>query len=148
MADNVKPWAGRFTTPTDKRVERFTASVGFDQRLYRYDIAGSIAHARMLAKVGALAEKDRDAIIEGLQRIQAEIESGEFAWSVELEDVHMNIEARLIDRIGEADGRMVECRVTLVRSSLCALEMRWPSYGAVASRFVPNADAVADVSAS
>lgn len=95
-----KPWAGRFTAPTDAFVEVFTASVGFDKRLYRHDIAGSIAHARMLAHVGVLSESERDTIIEGLKVIEQDIERGEFAWSTTLEDVHMNIEARLTDRIG------------------------------------------------
>ncbi|MCG6936515.1 MAG: argininosuccinate lyase [Proteobacteria bacterium] len=99
--DNIdKPWAGRFTAPTDAFVEAFTASVGFDQRLYKHDIAGSIAHARMLAHVGVLSEAECQAIIDGLRDIEIEIERGEFAWSTALEDVHMNIEARLTDRIG------------------------------------------------
>jgi len=95
-----KPWAGRFTAPTDAFVEAFTASVGFDQRLYKHDIAGSVAHAKMLTHIGVLDDKECKAIIAGLQDIQLEIERGEFAWSTELEDVHMNIEARLTDRIG------------------------------------------------
>ncbi len=100
-ADNIdKPWAGRFTEPTDAFVEAFTASVGFDRRLYKHDIAGSIAHAKMLAHVGVLSEAECQAIIDGLRDIEIEIERGEFAWSTALEDVHMNIEARLTDRIG------------------------------------------------
>ncbi|MGP4842905.1 argininosuccinate lyase [Marinobacter sp. 1Y8] len=95
-----KPWGGRFSEPTDAFVERFTASVGFDQRLYHHDITGSIAHATMLAKVGVLTDAERDQIIEGLNGVKADIESGTFQWSVSLEDVHMNIEARLTDRIG------------------------------------------------
>ncbi len=95
-----KPWGGRFTEPTDAFVERFTASVGFDQRLYHHDITGSIAHATMLAEVGVLTNEERDTIIKGLKEVKADIEAGEFQWSVTLEDVHMNIEARLTDRIG------------------------------------------------
>ncbi len=95
-----KPWTGRFTEPTDAFVEAFTASVEFDQRMYRQDIAGSIAHARMLAHVGVLSGQERDAIIAGLEEIRAEIERGEFPWSIALEDLHMNIEARLTGRIG------------------------------------------------
>ena len=95
-----KPWAGRFTAPTDAFVEAFTASVGFDKRLYRHDIAGSIAHAKMLNYVSVLTDEECQAIIEGLKDIQLEIERNEFAWSTVLEDVHMNIEARLTDRIG------------------------------------------------
>ena len=93
-------WGGRFSEPTDAFVARFTASVNFDQRLARQDIQGSIAHATMLARVGVLTEEERDAIINGLTDIQGEIERGEFNWSVPLEDVHMNIEARLTDKIG------------------------------------------------
>ena len=95
-----KPWGGRFSEPTDAFVEKFTASVGFDQRLYHHDIRGSIAHATMLAEVGVLTADEMQQIIEGLEAVRAEIERGEFPWSVSLEDVHMNIEARLTDRIG------------------------------------------------
>jgi argininosuccinate lyase len=101
-----KPWGGRFTQPTDAFVEAFTASVGFDHRLYRQDIRGSIAHAEMLAHVGVLTDRERDAIVKGLREIEAEIEAGQFHWSVELEDVHMNIEARLTARIGEAGKKL------------------------------------------
>ena len=95
-----KPWGGRFTEPTDAFVEQFTASVDFDQRLYYHDIQGSIAHATMLASVGVLTDAEKDQIITGLTEVRAEIEAGEFKWSVTLEDVHMNIEARLTDKIG------------------------------------------------
>lgn len=81
-------------------VAEFTASVQFDQRFYKQDIAGSIAHATMLAKVGVLTEAERDDIIEGLSTIRAEIEAGTFEWRIDLEDVHMNIESRLTQRIG------------------------------------------------
>ena len=96
----IKPWGGRFTEATDAFVERFTASVGFDYRLYHHDINGSIAHATMLAKVGVLTEAERGQIITGLEEIRAEIVAGKFTWSVSLEDVHMNIEAVLTQRIG------------------------------------------------
>ena len=101
-----KPWGGRFTAPTDAFVEAFTASVQFDQRMYGQDIRGSIAHATMLASVGVLTNDERDAIIQGLEEIRTEIEAGEFAWSVSLEDVHMNIEARLTDKIGIAGKKL------------------------------------------
>jgi argininosuccinate lyase len=101
-----KLWGGRFTEPTDAFVEAFTASVNFDRRLYRHDIAGSIAHAQMLAHVGVLTQPECDAIVKGLRQIEAEIERGEFAWTVELEDVHMNIEARLIARIGDVGKKL------------------------------------------
>ncbi len=102
----AKPWGGRFSQPTDAFVEAFTASVEFDRRLYRHDIMGSIAHATMLAEVGVLTEAERKAIVGGLQAIEAEIEAGEFDWSVALEDVHMNIEARLTERIGETGKKL------------------------------------------
>ncbi len=87
-------------------MEAFTASIGFDQRLYRYDITGSIAHARMLAHVGLLTAAECTRIVDGLEAIAADIERGDFAWSVALEDVHMNIEARLIERIGETGKKL------------------------------------------
>jgi argininosuccinate lyase len=96
----IKPWGGRFSEATDAFVERFTASIGFDYRLYHHDINGSIAHATMLAKVGVLTDAERDQIITGLEEIRAEIVAGKFTWSVSLEDVHMNIEALLTQRIG------------------------------------------------
>jgi argininosuccinate lyase len=101
-----KPWGGRFTESTDAFVEAFTASIGFDYRLYRQDIAGSIAHARMLAHVGIISEAEAAKIVDGLDTIRLDIEQGNFAWSVALEDVHMNIEARLIDRIGETGKKL------------------------------------------
>lgn len=93
-------WGGRFSEPVDAFVARFTASVDFDKRLYKHDIQGSIAHASMLCKVGVLTDSERDAIIDGLREIQAEIEAGQFDWRVDLEDVHMNIEARLTEQVG------------------------------------------------
>jgi argininosuccinate lyase len=99
-------WGGRFSEPTDAFVQGFTASVGFDRRLYRHDIRGSIAHARMLCHVGVLSESECAAIVDGLQAIQADLESGKIAWSVALEDVHMNIEARLTERIGEVGKKL------------------------------------------
>ena len=96
----IKPWGGRFSEPTDAFVERFTASVEFDQRMYHHDINGSLAHAQMLTKVGVLTEEEYQQIQAGLEAIRGEVEVGEFQWSVTLEDVHMNIEARLTDKIG------------------------------------------------
>ncbi|HRF61722.1 MAG TPA: argininosuccinate lyase [Candidatus Competibacter sp.] len=101
-----KTWGGRFTENTDAFVAAFTASVEFDQRMYRQDIEGSIAHARMLARVGVLTLEDCAVVVRGLEAIRAEIERGEFEWSVALEDVHMNIEARLTERIGDAGKRL------------------------------------------
>jgi len=102
----AKPWGGRFTESTDAFVEAFTASIDFDKRLYRHDIAGSIAHARMLAHIGILSETECERIIQGLDNILADIERGDFAWSVALEDVHMNVEARLIERIGDTGKKL------------------------------------------
>ena len=93
-------WGGRFNEPVDEFVARFTASVNFDQRFYRQDIQGSIAHAKMLCTANVLTADEREQIIVGLQEIEVQIESGAFVWSVPLEDVHMNIEAALTDKIG------------------------------------------------
>ena len=99
-------WGGRFSEATDAFVAEFTASVQFDQRFYKQDIAGSIAHATMLAKVGVLTEQEREDIVNGLNTIQAEIEAGNFEWRIDLEDVHMNIESRLTQRIGIAGKKL------------------------------------------
>ncbi len=104
--DMEKPWTGRFTEATDRFVEAFTASVDFDQRLYQHDIAGSIAHAKMLAKVGVLSENEMQQIVAGLQVIESEIEQGQFIWRIGLEDVHMNIEARLTENIGSVGKKL------------------------------------------
>ncbi|HPX60823.1 MAG TPA: argininosuccinate lyase [Deltaproteobacteria bacterium] len=116
-----KLWGGRFTQPTDKFVEEFTASIEFDKRLYRQDIRGSIAHARMLGKQGIIPMQDVDAIIHGLQQILQQIEAGEFDFSVSLEDIHMNIESRLSARIGEAGKRLHTGRS---RNDQVALDIR------------------------
>jgi len=99
-------WGGRFQESTDAFVAEFTASVGFDQRLAQEDIAGSRAHAAMLVKQGVLSEADGEAITRGLDAIAEEIARGEFVWDTALEDVHMNIEKRLTDRIGDAGKRL------------------------------------------
>lgn len=103
---SAKPWAGRFNEPTDAFVEAFTASVDFDQRLYRYDIEGSIAHATMLARQEILTAAERDAIVTGLTRIRERIDAGGFDWSIPLEDVHMNVEAALTSDIGDAGKKL------------------------------------------
>jgi len=99
-------WGGRFSEATDAFVQRFTASVQFDQRLYQYDIDGSIAHARMLNKVGVLTEDEFQLIESGLEKIRSDISSGNFEWSIELEDVHMNIEAALTNDIGDVGKKL------------------------------------------
>ena len=105
-----KTWSGRFGEPVDELVKRFTASVAFDRRLAAYDIRGSLAHARMLHAVGILSAADLADIERGMQRIAAEIEAGTFAWSVDLEDVHLNIERRLTDLVGDAGKRLHTAR--------------------------------------
>jgi argininosuccinate lyase len=104
--DAIKPWGGRFSEATDAFVERFTASVTFDKRLYHHDINGSIAHATMLGKVGILSAQEVDAIVGGLEGIREDIVAGRFEWSVQLEDVHMNIESELTRRIGIAGKKL------------------------------------------
>jgi len=99
-------WSGRFNEPVDELVKRFTASVTFDQRLALFDIQGSLAHAQMLSEVGLLAADDLAQIRSGMERIRAEIVAGRFAWSVDLEDVHMNIARRLTEDIGDAGKRL------------------------------------------
>jgi len=101
-----KPWAGRFSVSTDGFVEQFTQSVSYDQRLYRYDIMGSVAHVSMLARVGVLSRQESEQIIEGLQSIKAEIDQGDFKWQSTLEDVHMNIETALVARIGDVGKKL------------------------------------------
>ena len=104
--NDKKPWGGRFAEKTDALVESFSESVSYDQRLYAYDIMGSVAHVRMLAAVGILTGADRDAILRGLEEIRLDIECGGLSWSTGLEDVHMNIEAHLVERIGETGKKL------------------------------------------
>ncbi len=102
----TKPWQGRFTEATDQFVEAFTASIDFDQRLYPQDIQGSIAHAKMLAHCQILTNEEVDKIITGLDQVKKECDAGQFKWSIALEDVHMNIEARLIEIIGDVGKKL------------------------------------------
>ena len=99
-------WSALFSEPMSELVKRYTASVGFDRRLWKADIAGSLAHAEMLAAQGILSVEDHRAIADGLAAIAAEIEAGQFEWKLELEDVHLNIEARLTQRVGDAGKRL------------------------------------------
>lgn len=107
---NPNTWSGRFTEPVDELVKRYTASVGFDRRLAHHDIRGSLAHARMLNSVGILSAEDLAAIERGMQTILAEIEAGTFPWSLDLEDVHLNIEKRLTELVGDAGKRLHTAR--------------------------------------
>jgi len=104
--DDSRMWGGRFNEPTDEFVQAFTASVGFDRRLAYADIEGSRAHAMMLKHIGVLNSDELTAIKYGLQQIREEIDADKFAWSVALEDVHMNIEARLTELVGEAGKKL------------------------------------------
>jgi len=116
-----KPWDGRFTAPTDEFVEQFTESVSYDKRLAHYDIAGSIAHAQMLAKTNIISKKEGDEIVAGLKQIEEEITSEQFEWLTTLEDVHMNIESALVDRIGDVGKKLHTARS---RNDQIATDMR------------------------
>ena len=105
-----KAWGGRFVAGTDRRVERFTESISFDRRLFKHDIQGSVAHARMLEKVGLLTTEECQQIVLGLSEIQAEIERGDFAFVLEREDVHMHVEAALIEKLGDVGRKLHTAR--------------------------------------
>ncbi|MBV6303670.1 argininosuccinate lyase [Candidimonas humi] len=106
FANKAQAWSARFSEPVSDLVKRYTASVGFDQRLARQDIQGSLAHAEMLAAVGVISNEDYAAIQKGMASILEEIDAGRFAWSIDLEDVHLNIEKRLVELIGDAGKRL------------------------------------------
>ena len=99
-------WSGRFSEPVSELVKKYTASVNFDNRLAEFDIAGSLAHATMLVKAGVLSDDDLNAIKSGMAEILDDIRAGRLEWSVDLEDVHMNVERRLTDKIGDAGKRL------------------------------------------
>jgi len=101
-----KPWGGRFAEGTDARVEQFTESISFDHRLFRQDIAGSIAHARMLGKTGIIMPDEAEAIIGALSEIEQQIAEGKLAFTVELEDIHMHVEKALVDRLGDVGRKL------------------------------------------
>ncbi len=124
---------GRFKKATDKLVIEYTASIPFDWRLYPYDIAGSIAHARMLAKQGIISDKEAETIINGLTSIKEEIEQNEFQFKSELEDIHMNIEARLIEKVGEVGGKLHTARS---RNDQVALDLRLFAKEAISNTLV------------
>ncbi len=116
-----KPWAGRFKEKTSKIVEHFTESISFDHRLWRYDIEGSIAHAKMLGKQGIITREDSEKIIRGLEEIARDIETGRFTFREDLEDIHMNIEAALIKKVGDVGGKLHTARS---RNDQVALDLR------------------------
>lgn len=117
----MKPWGGRFKGQTDPLLEKFSASIGFDRELYRHDIKGSIAHAGMLEKIGILDAQEKKKIVRGLKEIEKEIDSGRFQFSDALEDIHMHIEARLIEKTGEAGKKLHTGRS---RNDQVSLDMR------------------------
>jgi len=133
-------WGGRFAESTSALVEKFSESVSFDSRLYRQDIRGSQAHARMLAKVGVLSAADAEQIVAGLDQILAQIEAGTFEWSEQLEDVHMNIESRLTALIGEAGKRLHTGRS---RNDQVATDMRLYVRDVI-DALLPRVDRLAD----
>jgi argininosuccinate lyase len=116
-----KPWSGRFKENTSLTVERFTESISFDCRLWKYDIAGSIAHAKMLGRQGIISKNDSLKIVKGLEEIAGEIESGQFRFKSGLEDIHMNIEAALIEKTGDAGAKLHTARS---RNDQVALDLR------------------------
>ncbi len=116
-----KPWSGRFELDTSKTAELFTESISFDHRLWRYDIEGSIAHAKMLSRQGIISEEDSEKIIQGLEEIAKEIEKGKFKFRPDLEDIHMNIESALIRKIGDIAGKLHTARS---RNDQIALDLR------------------------
>ncbi len=124
---------GRFKKAADKKVDQYTASIPYDWRLYPYDIAGSIAHARMLARQGIISDKEADAIVIGLNGIKEEIALGQFLFKSELEDIHMHIEARLIEKIGGVGGKLHTARS---RNDQIALDMRLFAKDAIANTLV------------
>ncbi len=121
LASKKEAWSGRFSEPMADFVLRYTASVGFDKRLAKADIAGSLAHARMLAKTGIISKEDLAAIERGMKQISEEIKNNTFKWKLELEDVHLNIEARLTHLIGDAGKRLHTGRS---RNDQVALDIR------------------------
>ena len=106
----TKLWGGRFTRDTDASVEEFTSSISFDQLMYRQDILGSMAHARMLGKCGIITQAETEQVLSGLQSILTDIEAGNFTFEIALEDIHMNIEKRLTERIGPVGGKLHTAR--------------------------------------
>ena len=105
-----KPWGGRFTGPTDRKVEQFTESIRVDRRLFEHDVRGSIAHARMLARVGLISDAECGQIVQGLSAIRDDIAEGRFPFSIEKEDIHMHIESSLIDRLGDVGRKLHTAR--------------------------------------
>lgn len=121
LASKKEAWSGRFSEPMAEFVLRYTASVGYDKRMAAADIAGSVAHAKMLAKCGIISQRDLSDIERGMRQILQEIKDGRFQWKLELEDVHLNIEARLTELVGDAGKRLHTGRS---RNDQVALDIR------------------------
>ncbi|MGM0404228.1 MAG: argininosuccinate lyase, partial [Thermodesulfobacteriota bacterium] len=116
-----KPWDGRFSQQTDRAVEAFTSSIDIDRRLYKYDIDGSIAHCRTLARAGVLTQEEADELVFGLESVRGEIESGTFVYKDSLEDIHMHIEDRLFYHVGNLSRKLHTARS---RNDQIALDTR------------------------
>ena len=121
MKTKEKPWGGRFSEPTDRQVEAFTSSLHFDRRLFRYDIEGSVAHARMLGRQGIISQREARTIVAGLRKVLADIEAGNFIFRPDDEDIHMAIEKALTERIGDVGGKLHTGRS---RNDQIALDIR------------------------
>ena len=116
----AKLWGGRFSKDTNALVDAFNASIDYDQRLYREDIRGSIAHVHMLARTGIISQDDADKIVAGLEKVLQEMEAGQFEFKTELEDIHMNVEAAVTALVGDPGARMHTARS---RNDQVALDM-------------------------
>ena len=141
----MKLWGGRFTKEENQLVHNFNASISFDQKMYRQDIRGSIAHVTMLAKQGILSEEDKCAIIEGLKGILKDVEDGTLLMTPEYEDIHSFVESNLIDRIGEAGKRLHTGRS---RNDQVALDMKLYTRGRDRRAGRPGKEASGDSSRS
>src|SRR6476620_2300386 len=123
-----KSWQARISEATDALAQSFVESISYDRRLYKHDVAGSIAHATMLAKVGLITDAERDAIVDGLKSIERDIEANNFTFDESLEDIHMVVEAELIKRIGEPGRKLHTGRS---RNDQVALDvLMWVGYAA------------------
>ena len=109
-AKDARMWGGRFTEPTDALVQRVNASIGVDAAMAEEDLLGSLAHVRMLARRGIVTAEEGDAIVAGLERLLTDVRAGAIAWREDLEDVHMNLESLLTERIGPAGGKLHTAR--------------------------------------
>ncbi|NLC35448.1 MAG: argininosuccinate lyase [Alcaligenaceae bacterium] len=153
FANKANAWSARFSEPVSDLVKRYTASVNFDKRMARFDVQGSLAHAEMLAATGVISAADREAIEQGMKRILQEIEDNLFTWSLDLEDVHLNIEKRLVDLVGDAGKRLhtgrsrndqvaTDIRLWLRNEIDIAIELLQQLRAALASLALEHADTI------